>query len=307
MIPRRLARAALGLALLTVSFARPAMACELTRRATVPLRIAGGDILVEVAVNGVPASFKLDTGAERSLITPEAARRLDLARDRWVGSTVWGIGGIERNSVADPRSLSLAGIPLRHRAPAGDSFLVVGPLGAANAGEPSVDGLLGRDFLSAFDVALDVPGRRLTLWGVSGCAGRFLPWTEPYDAIATLPEYGNALVLPVLADGKRLRALPDTGAAETLLSTAGVIRLGLGDSGGPVQDIHGVGERARAVWSIRLSSLQVGRQTERDVPALASRLHLYPIVDMLLGADWFRTRRVWLSYATGQVFTARGG
>jgi hypothetical protein len=31
-----------------------------------------------------------------------------------------------------------------------------------------------------------------------------------------------------------------------------------------------------------------------------------PIVDLLLGADWLAQRRVWLSFATRQVFVATG-
>ncbi len=305
MILRLLARAALGMALLSSWLAPPAIACELTSRATVPIRLVASRFLVEVAVNGAQATFQLDTGAERSLVTPEAVRRLGLARDRWVGDTVWGIGGIEHSSVADPRSLSLAGIPLRHRSPVGDATLAVGPISDPSADGAPIDGLLGRDFLSAFDVELDVPRHRLTLWGVSGCTGRFLPWREPYDAIAALAEYGDALVLPVVADGARLRALPDTGSADTLIGAPGVIRLGIDDPGTSGLETRGVGDRARPVWPVRLSSLRVGEQTEHDVPVLASRLRFFPIVDMLLGADWFRTRRVWLSYATGQVFVAR--
>lgn len=307
---RPLARAALALALALTSvwLPRPARACVLTPRATVPLRVVDAQFLVAVVVNGQKATFKLDTGAGRSLVTPEAARRLGLARSAWVGERVWGIGGIERNSVAEPRSLSLAGVPLRHRSPTGDAILAVGTLAAPPEGGPSVDGLLGRDFLSAFDVVLDPPAARMTLWTVSGCAGRFLPWREPYAAIAALPAFGDALVLPVLANGESLRALPDTGTTETLLGLPGVIRLGIAEPHGvPAGTLGGVGTRTRPAWPVRLSSLRVGDQAGRDVPVLATRLRFYPIVDMLLGADWFRTRRVWLSYATKQVFVAEGG
>ncbi|HJS86683.1 MAG TPA: retropepsin-like aspartic protease, partial [Acetobacteraceae bacterium] len=145
---------------------------------------------------------------------------------------------------------------------------------------------------------------RRMLWSVSGCAGRFLPWREPYEAIAALPEYGDALVLPVLADGKSLRALPDTGATETLLGAPGVIRLGLEGPGASAGAVRGFGTRARPAWEVRLSSLRVGDQVERGVPVLATWLRLYPVVDMLLGADWFSARRVWLSYATKQVFVS---
>jgi hypothetical protein len=33
-------------------------------------------------------------------------------------------------------------------------------------------------------------------------------------------------------------------------------------------------------------------------------IRLTPIVDMLLGADWLAARRVWISYATRQLFVA---
>jgi hypothetical protein len=33
-------------------------------------------------------------------------------------------------------------------------------------------------------------------------------------------------------------------------------------------------------------------------------VRVVPIVDMLLGADWLQMRRVWLSFATKQVFVA---
>jgi predicted aspartyl protease len=307
MIPRPLACAALGLALLLGPWlAAASRACGLTPRATVPLRLDGAQFLVAVTVNGQAATFKLDTGAGRSLVTPEAARRLDLARNPLVGATVWGIGGIERASVAEPRSLSLAGVPLRQRTPSGAVAFAVGPLAAPPGGGPPVDGLLGRDLLSAFDVELDAPRRRMTLWVVSGCAGRFLPWRDPYDAIAALPAYGDALVLPVLANGASLRALPDTGTTDTLLGAAGVIRLGLADPGVPAGTVRGFGTRARPAWAVRLSSLLVGDQAEHDVAVLATRLRFYPFVDMLLGADWFLPRRVWLSYATKQVFVAGG-
>ncbi|MBV9118842.1 MAG: clan AA aspartic protease [Acetobacteraceae bacterium] len=292
--------------LLSPWFSVASRACALAPRATVPLRVEASQFLVAVTVDGREATFKLDTGAARSLVTPEAARRLDLPRDPWVGATVWGVGGIERASVAAPRSLSLAGVPLRQRGPTGEAALAVGPLAAPPGGGPPVDGLLGRDLLSTFDVELDPPAHRMTLWDVSGCAGRFLPWRGPYDAIAPLAGYGDALALPALANGESLRALPDTGATDTMLGAPGVIRLGLTGPGVPTGTVRGVGTRARPAWTTRLSSLRVGNQTERDVPVLATRLRFYPVVDMLLGADWFRTRRVWLSYATKQVFVAEG-
>ena len=292
---------------LVACLARSAGACEMTRLATVPLTLADGRILVDLEINGRDATFQLDTGAARSVVTPQAVHRLGLARDRWVGSTIGGIGGIDRRSVADTTSLTLAGIALHHRDAARDSMLPVAVLGAPEAGGRIIDGLLGRDFLSAFDVALNVGARTMALWRVRGCAGRFLPlmgaWSGAYDAIQAVPAYGDAMVLMVRANGAVMRALPDTGANETLITAPGMVRLGL-IAGPSALSARGVGPHPRPVTPLRLSRLRVGDRTALDVPVLASNLRVFPIVDMLLGADWFAAHRVWLSYATGQVFVS---
>ena len=59
----------------------------------------------------------------------------------------------------------------------------------------------------------------------------------------------------------------------------------------------------------RFAELRVGPDTTRDPMLWIARVNVVPIVDMLLGADWLRSRRVWLSFATRQVFVAepRGG
>ncbi len=137
------------------------------------------------------------------------------------------------------------------------------------------------------------------------CAGGFLPWQEPYDAIAALPAYGNALVIPVFANGVALRALLDTGAGRTILFAPGVARLGLAPPPSPALRTGGLGPRRRPVWTETLSSLRVGGETTRHVIVLGSKIPGFPIVDMALGADWFTQNRVWLSYATSRVFVAR--
>ncbi|MGH7210114.1 MAG: retropepsin-like aspartic protease, partial [Acetobacteraceae bacterium] len=150
-----------------------------------------------------------------------------------------------------------------------------------------------------------VGGRTMALWEVKGCAGRFLPltgvWSGAYDAIPAVPAYGDAMVLMVRANGVVMRALPDTGANETLIAAPGMVRLGL-VAGPSAMSARGVGTRARPVAPLHLSSLRVGDQRTLDVPVLASNLHVFPIVDMILGADWFARHHVWLSYATRQVF-----
>ena len=170
-----------------------------------------------------------------------------------------------------------------------------------------IAGLLGRDFLAPFDLDLDLPARRMTLYDVRGCAAWFLPWTMPYAAISASTPIGAALVVPVLVDGRPLRALVDSGASASLITASGMFRLGLEpallarDPGG---NGSGVGPASVPMRLHRFAELRVGPETTRDAALWVASVHVVPIVDMLLGADWLASRRVWLSFATKQMFVA---
>ena len=158
-------------------------ACDVRERATIQLEIAGTSILVPVTVNGIIGRFILDTGSARTIVTPEAVQRFGLALDEWTATTMRGVGGIERRRDADPRSVELGGIALHRRSLARDATLRVATLPRDMGAGRIVDGLLGRDFLSAFDLDLDFPRRTLTLYQPHDCGGRFLPWAMPYQSV----------------------------------------------------------------------------------------------------------------------------
>jgi len=159
-------------------------ACVVQQRANVKLQIVGTVVLVPVAVNGIGGSFILDTGAAQTVVTPDAVNHFGLALDEWTATTMRGVGGVERRRNADPRSVELGGVALHRRSLARDATLRVATLPRNMVGGRQIDGLLGRDFLSLFDLDLDFPRQTLTLYDVHGCTGRFLPWTEPYLSLA---------------------------------------------------------------------------------------------------------------------------
>src|ERR1700722_18157537 len=197
-------------------------ACDVDHQATVALQVSGGVITVPVEVNGITATFLLDTGAQRSVVSEAAVQRLGLARDRWVGTTMRGIGGIGRRPNADPPSLRLGGVPLVRRTLNHDTSLTVADLPRSTVGNQIIDGLLGRDFLSLFDLDLDVPAHHVTLYRVDDCSGRFLPWPGDYAAVPITIPTEQAIVVPVTLDGRSLRALLDTGAGSSLLGAPGI-------------------------------------------------------------------------------------
>jgi predicted aspartyl protease len=295
--------------LLVASAAAANAACRVEQVASVPIRLVNGHPLVTVMVNDQPATFILDSGAERTLMGEDVVRQLDVARDTWVASTVLGVGGYEERPNALPRSMRLGAVTLRRRTLTGDTSVTVGPLPISSVGGQQIAGLLGRDFLSPFDLDIDVLQQRLTLYDVQGCSGRFVPWAMPYAAIPATTPVGSALVVPVVIDGRPLRALVDTGASSSLIAAPGMYRLGLtpqmlaSDATGTAS---GIGPAAVFMRRHRFAEMRIGPDSTRDPMLWVATVRVVPIVDMLLGADWLGTRRVWLSFATKQVFVVAG-
>jgi predicted aspartyl protease len=282
--------------------------CQVQQRSAVKLQIVGTVVLVPVVVNGVAGNFILDTGAALTVVTPDAVNHFALALDEWTTSTMRGVGGLEQRRNANPRSIELGGVALHHRSIVRDATLRVATLPRTMIGGQQIDGLLGRDFLSLFDLELDFPGQTLTLYDVPGCSGRFLPWTEPYWSVTVQNPAESALVIPLAIDGVPLRALLDSGASQSLVEAPGMARLGLGIEklqGDPNQIVSGLGSHTVTMWQHKFHELQIGSETFADPTFLVAPVRIPPISDMLLGADWLLGHRVWISYATMQLFATK--
>jgi Aspartyl protease len=304
--------AALGrivLVLLMLSAAGARAACTVQDRGAVTFAPVANRILVPLTINDIDATFVLDTGAARSLVTPEAVRGLGLASDEWIATTMRGVGGMVEHPNADPRSLALGGVPLHRRTVTHDTSLTVGEMPGFAPPGLVVDGLLGRDLLSLFDLQFDIAAHRLTLYDVRECSGRFVPWNSNYVALPAEMPMTNAMVVPMSVDGRRLRALLDTGATSSLILAPGMFRLGLTPeivAHDPGAVAHGIGPRAPQMHNHRFSSWRVGPELEPNPTMWVAQVRVVPIVDALLGADWLLAqRRVWVSFTTGQVFFER--
>jgi hypothetical protein len=280
-----------------------AAACEVRPSAAVPLDESTPNLIVRASINGKSVPFILDTGAERTVLDAATVQRLGLTRDEWVATTMRGIGGDERQRNVLPQSLVLGGMALRPRFLAAGLSLPVGHMAFGSVGGEPIAGLLGSDLLAGFDLALDGPHQRLTLYEVHGCTGRFLPWTRPYDAVPTLQPVRDTLLVPARVDGRLLLAQIDSGASNSFILEPGMQKLGLTDA--MLDDDQQVGPGSLTVHVHRFRTMMIGAETITAPDLWVGRAHSLRIVDMLLGADWMRPRLVWLSYATTQVFVAR--
>ena len=167
--------AALALAALP---ARTWARCTVSTAATLPLVRAAGHVTTLARIEGTAVPLLVDTGSSVTALDGATAARLGLRRDPRHRSAVIGIGGTARpRAMLIARRLDLGGIGFA------DLRLTVGDFNTGWPANARIAGILGTDILSRYDVEIDGPGGRLLLHEVAGCGGRFLDWTEPYDAL----------------------------------------------------------------------------------------------------------------------------
>lgn len=256
--------------------------------AVVPLRLVDNYPLVPASIAGRDVSLLLDTGAEGMLVEPAVAQSLHLPLR---GMTrVFGTGG--------SRDAPLVLLPgLRVGDAAMPALLApVAPLPIDLRTDPPLAGLLGASLLSRFDVELDVPGGRLSL---------FLPGDCPVPPGLVLPmqvsRAGEAFI-PVRVNGRPLVAELDTGSRATLLSLAAARALGL-EMPTSANTAPGVDGQRLPVGHTRVRFALGGGPG--DGPDADTPVSIAPVQidggDMLLGLDILRQQRVWIGYAARQV------
>jgi Aspartyl protease/Domain of unknown function (DUF4124) len=112
----------------------------------------GAPVVVQARLNGIPLSLLLDTGADRTVIAPDAVARagIDLAAGSAV--RISGITGSTGATMVAVPQLEVAGTR-------------IGPLSVVVHTVPtdSLDGLLGRDVLDAFTITFDAAAGQVTL------------------------------------------------------------------------------------------------------------------------------------------------
>ena len=291
-------------ALLCLALAGPAAAaddgCRIERKAQLPLTESFGRFTTPVSINDQTLPMMVDTGAQRAFLSPSAADRLRLPFDpsrTLRPSGIAGPGDARNPRVA--RSIVFGGTTWP------DYPLQTTAVGRPEqAGEPDAPmGLIGADILSAYDVELDFPARTATLYAVSGCSGQFVPWTGHYDLFVTGSAGAVLFVIPVKLDGHWLKALVDTGANTTSMTLAAAHAAGATDEAlkaDPLNTYFGAQGVAVAGRRHAFRTFSTGGAYRRvQISVLDTSFGAF---DMLLGMDFLRTRRMWLSYRTGQLF-----
>ena len=235
----------------------------------------------------------LDTGSDATVLTRTAARRLGVIASgpaRRIGAA----GGQAAVSPARLATFSLGALALRDV-----------PALLADAPAPPLDGVLGLDVMNAFELDLDVPEGKATFYRMRPCPGALPAWPGPTVALPAQMQAGSGhLFVSVAIDGEPLRGMLDSGASISTLSVQAAedVRINQRNLARlPGMRGQALNEAGLVVRSRTFGSMQVGPD-RLDAPVL-SIADLPPFAgDLLVGADYLATRRIWFSFLLGRVF-----
>jgi tetratricopeptide (TPR) repeat protein len=299
----------LGISALLASQAR-ADGCQLKDYGTLPVEMVGGQATTMVKINGADTRFVLDTGAFFNTMSRANAMSLGLnLRPAPFGFRIGGIGGTAGVQFTQVKDFGILDTTLHHIA-----FIV----GGTDAGH----GLLGANLLDLVDLEIDLAHGKLTLFSAVDCEKHSLAyWSKngkynDADIVSTGNEHDRRTFFNVMINGKKVRAVLDSGAYATVLSRRAAERVGIDLNAPDVEaGSNGIGIGARSVktWTVRVDSFSVGTETiqHSQMQVIDGKIGDGE-TDMLLGVDFLLAhhmfiansqRKAYFTYNGGRVFT----
>ena len=263
--------------------------------ADIPIQLVGNFPLVDARINDHAAKLLLDTGADALIVREASFDRLGLQHDYQVLSSVTGIGAQSNNWVTRPVVVSLGPITLR------PAPLFVSAIPVHLPGADQLDGVLGGQVLSRYDVDIDMPARRLGLYERRYCPDGAAPFDGASNAVLAAGNGAYKLTVPLTLDGAGVTAELDTGASRTLVDAqaAGLSDTDLAsDRALHLAGADPVGMSARLH---RFEQLRIGSETVAAPLLVVGAFHRAGY-DALFGTDFWRSHRVWISYGSRRVY-----
>jgi tetratricopeptide (TPR) repeat protein/predicted aspartyl protease len=281
-------------------------ACQIQKYVELPVTIENGAALVAAKLNGQDARLTVDTGAFFSMLSPAAVAKFGLKTGPLPPTiSVGGLTGEATVKVTTVKDFSVLGTPLH------SVDFLVGEHGMGDS-----DGLIGQNLLSLIDIEFDFSGGAIRLMKPIDCGDAPLAYwaSDPraYGAISIDPIVPpqQRIVGSVTINGVRMRALFDTGARRSVLSVQGAHKAGVkttdpGVVSGGVWG--GVGRGLTQTWIAPFNTVDIGGEQVKN-----TRLRIADITltdaDMIIGADFFLSHRIYVSKGQRKVyFTYNGG
>ncbi|MGO1001902.1 aspartyl protease family protein [Lysobacter sp. CA196] len=263
-----------------------------------PLTMRGAFAVVEAWLPGIerPLHLVVDSAAGGGVIDTELARSAGILKDD--ASSGMQVHGANGQTAALPMA-QVAGLRIGEMKLAGQ-FITTDAKAFASEPEVSVDGILGNNVTAMFDATFDVNQGELLLRANAVDKGRCYLNSYPGRS-KDLRRF--AFIDVSLPGGAKVRAVIDTGAAQTVMNLAAAKVLGLQPGDARLQrrerGTQGMGPgKATDTWLYDLPDLEIGEWRLGPMKVRISELPIFARLSpdgrptMILGIDALRQRRV---------------
>jgi hypothetical protein len=285
--------------------ATPPAACTFNLAATLPVtRGSHGALIVTIKIKGLDMRMMVDSGSDSSYLTTAALNRLNTTEIVPLhGAYAQGLGGTMQTNTGFVTDVTVGNVDLKSQ-----DFLVT-DFGAPLVNGKPVDGLIGYDVLTSFDIGFDLPDHQISLFLPQPCTTG-APWPGDYapTPLLTGPNDIPTPDISVDIDGKPLTIKFDSGAQTSLLflpvlTAANITPKAAPDS--PAITGAGLGERHFNIQRMQFSSFDIGAES---YPNVWLNVETRPPADLesfeagLIGRDYLGNHRVFIAGSSKTVY-----
>jgi predicted aspartyl protease len=257
-----------------------------------------GRVLAPVMVNGQgPFRFILDTGANRSVLSPRVAALLELTPSHTTSINVHGVTGSAVLPAVDIRELRAGPLTVVR-----DKRMPVLPESVL----ADADGILGIEGLAGMRIDVDFASGTVTITRSRGA-----PAEEGMLVVPARLRHGGLLVADARFGRVRVKAIIDTGAERTLGNAALQEALALRPSlleGYAVTTVHGATPTPGEGTSLRGPTIYLGEAELANLEVTFGDLHVFKIWGLedtpalLIGMDLLGSvQRLVIDYKRSEV------
>lgn len=279
--------------------------CKLDQLAEMPVTMRDLAPMVAAKINGHDTRLVADSGSFFSMLTPQSARKLGLK----VGSAPWGlalegVNGRTETGLTHAKAFTVMGVTFPDT-----DFLVAAP----QLGDYT-DGLLGQNFLGMADAEFDFANGVIRVFKPVGCGDAALAYwatDKPFSIvdISDLKQLSNEIRAEVKVNGVTLHAVFDTGTQRSMLTRRAARAAGLdvnGPGARPGGLDEGVARGAFQTWIVPVATFQIGQEEVKHTELRVGDIDLDGD-DMLLGADFFLSHRLFIAKSQGKLYLSYNG
>lgn len=288
-------------------------ACRMRELREMPVTFVGGLPMVDATINGHTVRLTVDTGSEASQLFADAAASLGLTPEPPIGKVDHGAGGATAVRIAHIDTVIIGNMT------AEDVRMFV-----TERRKSEASGVLGAETLLRDDVEFDFPHNRIRFFDPKECKGdQLVYWGSAYSVTSISTRSAGQMEIPVTLNGAPLLGLLDTGSAvSSLTSTAAAIAGVTWDSPGVVDaDLGRSGDKCGGSTCVAVfSTFGVGDEVIRNARlefsdsfsanrrmAIGPDASLKEAPQMLLGVDFFRAHRVYISRGQRNIYLSYVG